>query len=92
MLRLATSIEGFMAHDAGHVDALVAAESSIQGFLKRYGRDRYSITTIPGESETYALGISKKYPELFKEIEQTIEEFRKDGTLKAIKQKWNLND
>lgn len=92
IIRLATPIEAFMELEAHHADAFVAAQSSVQGYLKHHGADRYRIATIPSAADSYALAIGKKHPQLYEQIEAVIREMHEDGSLDALKKKWNLND
>ena len=61
LIRFATPMEAFMALDSNRVDALVAAQNNVKPFLEHYGANKFTVATIPGTSDEYALAISKKY-------------------------------
>lgn len=90
LLRLATVNEAFMALKSRRADAYVAALNAIRPLFQKYGQDYFSITPITGTNENCALGISKKFPDLFHQIEQQIQEMIADGTMAQFKKKWGL--
>ena len=51
---------------------------------------RFQVLPTPVGSMTYGIAISKKNPELLKEINKAIDEMKSDGELKAIYEKWAL--
>jgi ABC-type amino acid transport substrate-binding protein len=51
----------------------------------------FSISQIPGTEESSVFAISKHYPELRNYIQATLDRMQEDGTLDALKKKWNLS-
>lgn len=82
--------EGFLALNNGRADAFVCAQSSVQHYFERYGKEAFSIVPINDQIETYALVVSKKYPQLFADLNKIINDMIKDGTIEQLKQKWNV--
>lgn len=88
--RLPTVTDAFLALNSGQAEAYVAAENTLKSFFDKIGKDKYSISVIEGTDENCALAISKKYPQLQKEIQVVLDDMEKDGTLDSLKKKWNL--
>ena len=51
---------------------------------------RYQVIATPIGSMTYGIAISKKNPELLKEVNKALSEMKENGELKAIFEKWAL--
>lgn len=90
LLRLATVNEAFMALKARRADAYVAALNAVRPLFQKYGKEHFTITPIKGTNENCALGVSKKFPELFNQIEQQIKDMVEDGTIARLKAKWGI--
>lgn len=90
LIRLATANEAFMALKAGRADAYVAALNSLRPLFNKYGKEYFSITPIEGTNENCALGVSKKFPELYQHIEEKIKDMLRDGTMDTLKRKWSV--
>ncbi|MDP3889234.1 MAG: transporter substrate-binding domain-containing protein [bacterium] len=88
--RLFTVSEALLSMKSGRADAFVTARSSVQYFFAKQGKDAFHTAIIPNTEEIYALGVCKKYSELFSQIQTILEEMTTDGTLEIIKKKWNL--
>ncbi len=88
--KLLTVNEAILSLEAGQSDAFVSARSAVLPFLQQYSNGKYHVAIIPDTEELYVLGISKKYPELFAQIQKALEKMEEDGTLATIKKKWNL--
>ncbi len=82
---------GLMAIDGNQGNVYITAKSSLQPFLEK-GNKNYTITPIAGTAESSAIAISKKYPQLYSQIQDVIGEMLKDGTVDKLKEKWKLND
>jgi polar amino acid transport system substrate-binding protein len=82
--------EGFLALKSGRGDVFVTAESSVQDYFKLHDRNDFEIVPIENQMETYALVVSKKYPELFANLDKIIGDMLEDGTIATLKAKWNL--
>jgi len=59
-------------------------------YFDKYGTDTFTVTPIPGTEESSAFAVSKYYPELRDYIQVTLDRMQEDGTLNALKTKWNL--
>ncbi len=88
--RLPTVTDAFLALESGQVDAYVSAKNALTPFFKERGQENYNVSAIKGTDENCALAISKKYPELKKEVQLVLDGMEKDGTLDSLKKKWNL--
>ncbi len=82
---------GLLTLDSGQADVYVASKSALQPFLKT-SQEKYTITPIEQTGESSALAISKKYPQLYSQIQSTMSEMIKDGTVAKLQKKWKLND
>lgn len=81
---------GLMALDANPEAVYVASKSALQPFLEKRHAG-YTVSTLEGTAEPYAIAVSKKYPELFTKIQDIVTEMKRDGTIAALKEKWKLN-
>jgi len=82
---------GLLALESGQADVYVASKGALQPFLKK-SHNKYLITPIEQTGESSALAISKKYPQLYSQIQSTMGEMIKDGTIARLQKKWDLND
>ncbi len=89
-LSTASVAEGMLALTSGRGFAFVAANSSINPFLEHNFSNQFNIFPLPETGDSYALGISKQYPELHKQVDEVIDQMYKDGTIKKILTKWGL--
>ncbi|HJM68418.1 MAG TPA: transporter substrate-binding domain-containing protein [Candidatus Babeliales bacterium] len=87
---LPTVADAFIALQQGKGYAFVTAASVVAPFFDKYGKDKFSISTMPGAGENYSLALSKKNSKLFKQVQQALISMEKDGTLMKIRQKWGL--
>jgi ABC-type amino acid transport substrate-binding protein len=90
--RLPTVAEAFLALKSDRAFAFVVAQRAAQPFLQKYGENHFHTVEIPNTSETSALMISKKYPELLTGAQVALDAMQADGTLTTIKQTWNMHD
>lgn len=90
--RLETITDGFLALQSKRADAFVTSQFSAREFFTKRGKQGFRTVPIEDKSaeETYALGISKKYPELLEPIKKALETMISDSTLNQLKKKWNL--
>jgi len=89
-LSSASIVDGILALQSGRAYAFVTAQASVKPFFKKYGTKKFQVVPIPETDESYALAVSKKYPELFSHIQTILDNMKQDGTLQTIKQKWEL--
>lgn len=92
LLRLSSALvgDGMLALQSGRADAFITASYSIKPYFEKYDIQNFNVTPIPGTEETSAFAISKYYPDLRREIQVMLNEMEEDGTLAALKAKWNL--
>lgn len=89
-LKRVTSIaEAFLALNAGRGDAFVSARSATQSFFNCAGVERYNVLALE-QHETYAVAVSKIYPDLYRAMSVAYGQLVDDGTLSALKEKWHL--
>ncbi len=91
LLRLDTPAEAFLALKQGRADAFVTARNTLAPFFKKHDAEGFEYKIIPGTDESTALIVSKKYPELLHEIQKQLDAMEQDGTLQAIKKKWDID-
>lgn len=90
--QIPTVAEAMLALGSGRADAYVSAICAIRPFLDQNDRSNFVITSIEGQGDTYALGISKDCPDLFNNVERIIAEMVCDGSMAKLKGKWNFDD
>jgi polar amino acid transport system substrate-binding protein len=93
LLRLSSALvsDGMLALQSGRADAFVAASYSMKPYFEKYNINSFQVTPIPNTEESSAFAISKHYPDLRRDIQVILNEMEQDGTLAAIKTKWNLS-
>ena len=93
LLRLSSALvsDGILALQSNRADAFVAALYSMKPYFEKYDVNNFNVTPIPATEETSAFAISKHYPELRYSVQQALDNMAADGTLGAIKTKWNLS-
>jgi arginine/lysine/histidine transporter system substrate-binding protein len=93
LLRLSSPAvsDGILALNSGRADAFVTALHPMKPYFKKYDINTFNVTPIPGTEESSAFAVSKHYPELRDSIQITLDRMEADGTLAAIKTKWNLS-
>jgi len=89
--RLATPADAFLALKSGRADAFVTALSTVNSFLATQKTPvAFQYTLIPNTADTYAIVVSKNYPEKLIAIQKALDEMEKEGILAELKAKWNL--
>lgn len=91
LIRLETPAEAFLALQQGRADAYVTAKNTLAPFFKKRDAEGFERKIIPGTDESTALIVSKKYPELLREIQGALHQMESDGTMKTLKKKWDIN-
>lgn len=87
---LQSPAEAFLALKTGRAYAYVSAQSAVQPFFDKQGKEKYSIFSLP-VSDSYAIAVSKQFPDLFEKIENALHVLEKNGILHVLKEKWHLN-
>ncbi len=90
VLRLPTVADAFLALKNGRADAYILAQSAANPFFAQHGKETWAITPIPDTSDTYALPVSKKHPELYQELQKHLSDMMQDGTTAKLAKKWGL--
>lgn len=93
LIRLGKVADAIAALEHGKGYAFVTASYTLQPYLKETGKDKteFNIFTIQETDEKNALAISKKLPdEFFKKVQKALDDMEADGTLTALKQKWEV--
>lgn len=90
IVRLASVTEALLALQTGRANAFITAQSAIQPFFALHKKNILHTAVIPDTKENYALIVSKKYPDLYAQITQIMDNMEKDGTIAHIKKRWFL--
>ena len=92
VLRLSSNLvsDGMLTLQTGRADAFVTAQYSIKPYFEKYDSNDFYVTPIANTEETSAFAISNYYPDLRRDIQVMLNEMEQDGTLAAIKTKWDL--
>lgn len=93
LIRLSSSAvsDGMLALNSGKADAFVTALNPMKPYFEKYDINNFNVTPIAGTEESSALAVSKHYPELRDSIQITLDRMEADGTLAALRTKWNLS-
>ncbi|MCF7900192.1 transporter substrate-binding domain-containing protein [Candidatus Babeliales bacterium] len=89
-LRVATVAEALLALQSERVDLFVSAQAPLLPLFKKFPKENFVMTPLIGTEENCALALTKQKPELFKEVEQAIRTLKENGTIAALKKKWEL--
>jgi arginine/lysine/histidine transporter system substrate-binding protein len=92
LVRLSSALvsDGVLALQSSRADAFVVASYPMKPYFEKYDSNDFYVTPIPNTEETSAFAISKYYPNLRRDIQIALNDMEQDGTLAAIKKKWNL--
>lgn len=86
--RLKTPADAICALKNNIADAFITAYSSVIGLVKN---NEFYVTRIDGTVESAAIGINKDNDILQENINGILKQFKEDGTLRALRKKWNIN-
>jgi polar amino acid transport system substrate-binding protein len=90
LLRLPKVTDALTALDYGKADAFVTAAFSIEPYVKE-DDTRFSTFKIPETNEENALALSKNLSQEFvQNVQKALDDMEADGTLGALKKKWNV--
>lgn len=70
--------------------ALVGAYQSVKPFLDKFGSENFKTFIIEETDENSSLAVSPLYPYLLKDIQKILTDMEADGTLSALKSKWDI--
>lgn len=93
LIRLTKVADAFAALEQNKAYAFVTANFTIAPFIEKYDKEnmKFNIFKIQETSEESALAISKKLPEEFvTKVQKALDDMEADGTLLALKQKWQV--
>jgi ABC-type amino acid transport substrate-binding protein len=85
--RLGTLLDALMTLKSGQADAFVTAQSVVKDVA-----EDYTVFPLENTAEKYAFPVGKQYEELKNKIDILITQMEEDGTITALKKKWNIND
>lgn len=89
--KLPTVADAFLALQSGRADFFVSGKAPLKPFFDQYGTNDFEIEPLVGApQESVALLVSKQHSELFKQIDQMVQQIAEDGTLTALKRKWGF--
>jgi polar amino acid transport system substrate-binding protein len=83
-----TNNDALMDLEAGRIDAVVADEILAKYYINKKGKEKYKILKDDFGSEAYGVGLRKDDKELLESINKAFDDMKKDGTAKAISEKW----
>lgn len=90
IIRLAKVADALSALEQGKGFAFVTASFSLKPYIKE-GADRFNYLRLQETDEQSALAISKKLPQEFAaRVQQALDAMEADGTLDALKNKWDV--
>ncbi len=81
---------GIMTLQSKQADAYVASKSALNPYFAKQKTDTFQVTPLEDTEETYALAVSKKYPELYSAVQSALTTMIEDGTVQKIKESWGL--
>jgi ABC-type amino acid transport substrate-binding protein len=82
--------DGILSLHSKRADAFITAENPTKPYFDLIGNNEFTIIPIEDAQDTSAFAVSKHYPELRDYIQITLDRMEADGTLAALKKKWNL--
>jgi ABC-type amino acid transport substrate-binding protein len=82
--------DGMLTLKNGRADAFVTAYYPITPYFATTQDESCLISPIPNTEENSAFAVSKYYPEFRDAIQIMLDRMKEDGTLDALKRKWNL--
>ncbi len=81
---------GILTLESNQAQVYVASKTALKPYFEKQKKQMFKTTPLEGTEETYAIAVSKKYPDLYTAIQSTITNMIQDGTLKKLKEKWGL--
>lgn len=92
VVRLATALvsDGLLALQNNRGNAFIASKSSLQPYFNMHTDHDFKVTPIDGTQESDAFAISRKQPELARQINDVLNSMRADGTIQRMQEKWGL--
>lgn len=83
--------QAFMNLEAGAVDA-IAMDIGVAKYQLEQRGDKYIMLEEPIITEQYGIGFLKGNETLRDQVQETLDEMAKDGTVEKIAKKWDLSD
>lgn len=82
--------DGILALQSGRADAFVTAIHPLTPYFEKYGTGSLSVMPINGTQESSAFAVSNHHKELQGQMQKVLDTMEHDGTLNALKKKWNV--
>lgn len=89
--RLKTPAEAFLALKSGRAVAFVTAQDTVKPFFDQNLAQNFKTALIPGTSESASLAFALHDTGLLDEIQNILDQMQQDGTLKVLKNKWQIS-
>ena len=83
-----TNNEAIMDLEAKRVDAVVSDEVLARYYIKQKNPEEYKVLEDNFGEEEYGIGIRKEDKRLIEEINNTLNEMKKDGSYQKVYEKW----
>lgn len=80
--------EAFMDLEAGRVEAVVADQVLARYYIAERGEEKYKVLNDDFGDEEYGVGLRLGDKVLLERLNKALDEMKKDGTAKAISEKW----
>ncbi|MCK5632325.1 transporter substrate-binding domain-containing protein [bacterium] len=85
LLRILNQKLGFVALSNNYGDAFILVKSTADFLINKYGKNKiFSLYSIDEITANYHICVSKKNQKLIDQINKTLEDMKKDGTLKIL--------
>jgi len=90
LTRLSTAFvtDGLLALQNMRAEAFVATYATLVPYMTDEQKRLFNITLLHEITDKDALAVSKKYPELFQEIQDAIMRMKQDGVIDRLTEKW----
>ncbi|MCI6573936.1 MAG: amino acid ABC transporter substrate-binding protein [Actinomycetaceae bacterium] len=83
---------GLMELESGAADAMAVDQSVGQYQINLRGKDKFNVFDPGFPGEKYGIGFKKGNTALRDQVQKTLDEMKKDGTLEKIAEKWGQQD
>lgn len=90
LIRLPALPDALALLENSGAEAFVTAAQTLKPVFKRKAQNKFHMFTLEETDENSSLAVSKMYPELKDKLQKALDSMEADGTMDAIKQKWNV--
>lgn len=91
LVRLPSPSDGLMALQTGAVDGYVGGKAVVDTIIRTSFKDQFKTHILGTIGDGCALAFNKKSTQLIHEINEVINKMMEDGTVEALKAKWNIS-